>query len=162
MTVTRPVTTPNLHFAPPCAKSPPTTTTRHIETGVFQRRTKKRTAPRPQTAHRGQGAIATTRATCDVRAESRRVHWARRGRDGPAPQEHGVANWGRSSFRPSSARTAPFCVAITTATFPESRLSYVPFFRAMLRARVRRPAACAVYVADRPRSVTPDAAPERR
>ena len=47
-----------------------------------------------------------------------------------------VANWGRSSFRPSSARTAPFCVAITTATFPESRLLYAPFFfRAMLCAR---------------------------
>ena len=29
----------------------------------------------------------------------------------------------------------PFCVAITTATFPESRLSYAPFFRAMLCAR---------------------------
>ena len=46
-----------------------------------------------------------------------------------------VANWGRSSFRPSSARTALFCVAITTATVPESRLSYAHFFRAMLRAR---------------------------
>ena len=49
---------------------------------------KKRTAPRPQTAHRGQGSIATTRATCDVRAELRLVHWAWRGRDSPAPQEH--------------------------------------------------------------------------
>ena len=46
-----------------------------------------------------------------------------------------MANWGRSSFRPSSARTALFCVAITTATVPESRLSYAHFFRAMLRAR---------------------------
>ena len=46
-----------------------------------------------------------------------------------------MENWGRSSFRTSSARTAPFCVAITTATFPESRLSYAPLFRAMLRAR---------------------------
>ena len=48
-----------------------------------------------------------------------------------------MANWGRSSFRPSSARTAPFCVAITTATFPESRLSYAFFFCvcAVLRAR---------------------------
>ena len=53
-----------------------------------QRRTKKRTTPRPQTAHRGQGSIATTRATCDVRAELRLVHWAWRGRDSPAPQEH--------------------------------------------------------------------------
>ena len=73
-----------------------------------------------------------------------------------------VANWGRSSFRSSSARTAPFCVAITTATFPESRLSYAPFFRAMLCARAGRPAACAVYMAEKPRGMTPDAAPERR
>ena len=47
---------------------------------------------------------------------------------------------GRSSFRPSSARTAPFCVAITTSTFSESRLSYAPFFRAMLCARAARAA----------------------
>ena len=46
-----------------------------------------------------------------------------------------VAIWGRSSFRPSSARTASFCVAIATATFPESRLSYAPFFREILCAR---------------------------
>ena len=46
-----------------------------------------------------------------------------------------AANWGRSSFRPSSARTAPFCVAITTATFPESRFFHACFFRVMLCAR---------------------------
>ena len=46
-----------------------------------------------------------------------------------------AANWGRSSFRPSSARTAPFCVAITTATFPESRLFHACFFRVVLCAR---------------------------
>ena len=45
-----------------------------------------------------------------------------------------AANCGCSSFRPSSARTAPFCVAITTATFPESRFFYAYFFRVMLSA----------------------------
>ena len=38
-------------------------------------------------------------------------------------------------FRRSSARTAPFCVAITTATFPESRFFHACFFRAMLWVR---------------------------
>ena len=89
MTATRPVTTPNLHCAPPCAKPADHHDTPHRDGRLFNAAQKKRTAPRPQTAHRGQGSIATTRATCDVRAESRRVHWARRGRDGPAPQEHG-------------------------------------------------------------------------
>ena len=45
-----------------------------------------------------------------------------------------AANWGRSSFRPSSARTAPFCMAITTATFAESRFFHACFFRVMLCA----------------------------
>ena len=87
LTATRPVTTPNLHLRR-LAQSPLTTTTRHIKDGRFSTPHKKRTAPRPQTAHRGQGSIATTRATCDVRAELRLVHWAWRGRDSPAPQEH--------------------------------------------------------------------------
>ena len=46
-----------------------------------------------------------------------------------------TAGWGRIFFRRSSARTAPFCVAITTATFPESRFFHAFFFRVMLRAR---------------------------
>ena len=134
MTATRPVTTPNLHCAPPCAKPADHHDTPHRDGRLFNVAQKK-TVPRPQTAHRGQGPIATTRATCDVRAESsRRVHWARRGRDGPAPREHGD-ELGSFFFSPSSARTALFCVAITTAAFPESRNSYAHFFRAMLCAR---------------------------
>ena len=73
-----------------------------------------------------------------------------------------VANWGCSSFRPSSARTAPFCVAITTATFLESRLSYAPCFFVPCCVLVRRPAACTVHMAERPRGMAPDAASERR
>ena len=88
MTATRPVTTPNLHCAPPCAKPADHHDTPHQRRAFFNAAQKKRTAPRPQTAHRGQGSIATTRATCDVRAELRLVHWAWRGRDSPAPQEH--------------------------------------------------------------------------
>ena len=45
--------------------------------------------------------------------------------------------------------------------FP-SRVSFMRSFFASCCVLVRRPAACAVYVADRPRGVTPDAAPERR
>ena len=88
MTATRPVTTPNLHCAPPCAKPADHHDTPHKDGRLFNAAQKKRTAPRPQTAYRGQGSIATTRATCDVRAELRLVHWAWRGRDSPAPQEH--------------------------------------------------------------------------
>jgi len=88
MTATRPVTTPNLHCAPPCAKPADHHDTPHQRRAFFNAAHKKRTAPRPKTSHRGQGSIATTRATCDVRAELRLVHWAWRGRDSPAPQEH--------------------------------------------------------------------------
>ena len=88
MTATRPVTTPNLHCAPPCAKPADHHDTPHRDGRLFNAAQKKRTATRPQTAHRGQGPIATTRATCDVRAELRLVHWAWRGRGSPAPLEH--------------------------------------------------------------------------
>ena len=72
-----------------------------------------------------------------------------------------MANWGHSYFRPSSARTAPFCVAITTATFSESRFSYVPFFRAVLCARaVAGGMRCAL--GREVKGVPPDAASERR
>lgn len=46
-----------------------------------------------------------------------------------------TAGWGRIFFRRSSARTAPFCVAITTATFSESRFFHACFFRVMLWVR---------------------------
>ena len=88
MTATRPVTTPNLHLRRLAQSPPTTTTTPHKDGRLFNAAQKKRTTPRPQTAHRGQGSIATTRATCGVRAELRLVHWAWRGRDSPAPQEH--------------------------------------------------------------------------
>ena len=88
MTATRPVTTPNLHCAPPCAKPADHHDTPRRDGRSFKA-AQRRTAPRPQTPHRGQGSIATTRATCDVRAESRRVHLAWRVCDSPALQEHG-------------------------------------------------------------------------
>ena len=87
MTATRPVTTPNLHCAPPCAKPADHHDTPRRDGRSFKA-AQRRTAPRPQTPHRGQGSIATTRATCDVRGESRRVHWAWRGRGSSAPLEH--------------------------------------------------------------------------
>ena len=96
---------------------------------VFQRRTKKRTAPRPKTAHRGQGSIATTRATCDVRAAFCGLCIGRGGVVTAQRRRSTTAGWGRIFFRRSSARTAPFCVAITTATFPESRFFYAFFSR---------------------------------
>ena len=135
MTATRPVTTPNLHLRR-LAQSAPTTTTRHTKTGVCATPHKKKKPRRaPKRHNRGQGSIATTRATCDVRAELRLVHRAWRGRDSPAPQEHDGGLGSLFFCRPSSARTAPFCVAITTATFSESRLFHACFFRVMLRVR---------------------------
>ena len=81
MTATRSPPPRQICTARRLAQSPLTTTTRHIETGVFQRRTKKekRRAPKLHIADKDQSP--QTRATCDVRTESRRVHWARRGRD---------------------------------------------------------------------------------
>ena len=161
MTATRPVPTPNLHCAPPCAKPADHHDTPHQRRAFFNAAQKKETAPRPQTAHRGQGSIATTRATCDVRAELRLVHWAWRGRDSPAPQEHdgGLGSYfffvGRVHAPPPSAWLSP------RPHFP-SRVSFMRAFFASCCVLVRRPAACAVYVADRPRGMTPDAASERR
>ena len=130
MTATRPVTTPNFHLRH-LAQSPPTTTTRHTKTGVCSTPHNNKKTPRPQTPHRGQGSIATTRATCDVRAELRLVHWFI-GRGGVVTAQRRrstTAGWGRICFRRSSARTAPFCVAFTTATFSESRFFHAFFSR---------------------------------
>ena len=159
LTATRPVTTPNSHLRR-LAQSPPTTTTRHTMKGVCSTPHTKKNTPRPQTAHRGQGSIATTRATCDVRAELWLVHWAWRGRDSPAPQEHdgGLGSYffvGRVHAPPPSAWLSP------RPRFP-SRVSFMRAFFASCFGFMRRPAACAVYVADRPRGMTPDAASERR
>ena len=46
-----------------------------------------------------------------------------------------TAGWARIFFRRSWAGTAPFCVAITTATFSESRFFYACFSRVMLWVR---------------------------
>ena len=62
------------------------------------------------------------------------MHWAWRARDSPSPQEHD-GGLGSYFLRRSSARTAPFCVAITTATFFESRFFHACFFRVMLWVR---------------------------
>ena len=63
------------------------------------------------------------------------MHWAWRGRDSPAPQEHGGALGSFLFFRPTNACTAPFRVAITTALFTESRFFHACFFRVMLWVR---------------------------
>ena len=160
MTATRPVTTPNLYFAPPCAKPADHHDTPHKDGRLFND-TQKTTTPRPQTTHCEQGSIATTRATCEVRAESRRVHWAWRGRDSPAPQEHGGA---LGSFLFSSVecmhRTIPR--GYHHGTFRRvAFLSCVLFSRhAVGSCGGRRLALC--DVAERPRAMTPDAASERR
>ena len=135
MTTTRPVTTPNLHFAPPCAKArrPPRHATQRR--AFVQRRTKKKTTPRPQTKHRGQGSIATTRATCDVRAELRLVHWAWRGRGSPsaagARRRAGVVFFsvGRGQTPPPSAWLSP-------RHFSPSRVSFMRAFFASCRGFV--------------------------
>jgi hypothetical protein len=112
MTATRPVTTPNLHCAPPCAKPADHHDTPHQRRAFFNAAQKKeqRRAPKLHIADKD-----------------------------PSPQRERrrstTAGWGRIFFRRSSARTAPFCVAITTATFPESRFFHACFFRVMLRAR---------------------------
>ena len=145
MTATRPVTTPNLHCAPPCAKpADHHDTPQPSKTGVFQRRTKKEQRRAPKLHIADKGPIATTRATCDVRAELRLVHWAWRGRDSPAPQGHARRAGVVFFVRRSSARTAPFCVAITTATFHRvAFLSCVLFSRhAVCSCGGRRLALC--------------------
>ena len=161
MTTTRPVTTPNLHFAPPCAKPADHHDTPHKDGRLFNAAQKKRITPRPQTKHRGQGSIATTRATCDVRAELRLVHWAWRGRGSPAPLEHdgGLGSYffsvGRGQAPPPSAWLSP-------RHFSPSRVSFMRAFFASCCGFVggRRLALC--DVAERPRGMAPDAASERR
>ena len=132
----RPVTTPNLHFAPPFAKPADHTRTRHTKTGVCSTPHKKEEARRALKRHIADKdpSPQRERRASDVRAESRRVHWAWRGCGSPVPLEH-EAGWGRVCFRRSRAGTAPFRVAITTALFAESRLFYACFFCAMLRVR---------------------------
>ena len=46
-----------------------------------------------------------------------------------------TTGWGRIFVCRSSAHTTPFCVAITTATFPESRFVHACFFCVMLWVR---------------------------
>ena len=143
MTATRPVTTPNLYFAPPCAKPADHHDTPHKDGRLFNAAQKKRTTPRPQTTHRGQGPIATTRATCEVRAESRRVHWAWRGRDSPSPQEHGGA-LGSFLFFVRRMHAPHHSAWLSPRHFSPSRIFFMRAFFASCFGFVRRPAACAV------------------
>ena len=161
MTATRPVTRPNLHLRR-LAQSPPTTTMTPHKDGRLFNAAQKKTAPRPQTKHRGQGPIATTRATCDVRrAELRLVHWVWRGRDSPAPQEH---DGGLGSYFVSSVECThrPLLRGYHHGHISRVAVLSCVFFSRHAVCSWRQPAACAVYVADRPRGVAPDAAPERR
>ena len=133
MTATRPVPTPNLHCAPPCAKPADHHDTPHRD-GRFSTPHKKNSAAPPNTAHRGQGSIATTRATCDVRAESRRVHWMRRGRDGPALQEHG-GELGSFFFSSVECTHRPLLRGYHHGHVSRVASLLWPFLRAMLCAR---------------------------
>ena len=120
MTATRPVTSLNLHCAPPWAKPADHHDTTQRD-GVFERRTKKKnSAPPPNGTSRTR--IIRHNAS-DVRGEggglSRRVHWAWRGRDSPAPQEHGgelgsfffspIAECGGRATPPPSTTTRRKC-----------------------------------------------------
>ena len=133
MTTTRPVTTPNLHFAPPCAKPADHHDTPHKDGRLFNAAQKKNhAAPSNETSrtriHRHNAS--------DVRCEG-----------GVAACALGVAgSWQPSAagarragvvffFGRSRADTAPFCVVITTALFAESRFFHACFFRVMLWVR---------------------------
>ena len=135
MTATRPVTTPNLYFAPPCAKPADHHDTPHKDGRLFNATQKNNhAAPSNDTLRtridrhnasdvRGQGGVtprALGVAGSLVTAQRRRST---------------AAHWGHSYFRPSNACTAPFRVAITTALFAESRFFHACFFRVMLWVR---------------------------
>ena len=94
MTATRPVTTPNWYFAPPYAKPADHHDAPHKDP---QRRAylfngtqkKNHAAPSNDTSRTRINRHNTSDvATCDARAESRRVHWAWRGRGSPVPSKH--------------------------------------------------------------------------
>ena len=134
MTATRPVTTPNLRCAPPCAKPADHHDTPYRDGRLFNAAPTKTAAPTNDTTR----TRIDRHNTSDVRREG-----------GTTPCALGVAgSWrpsaagarrrtggGRSYFRPSNAHTAPICVTTTTATFYESCLCHAHFFRAVLCAR---------------------------
>ena len=111
--------------------------------------------------HREQGSIATTRATCDARAESRRVHWAWRGRDSPAPPEHD-GELGSFLFSSVEGRHRALPRGYHHGTFRRvAFLSCVLFLRHVLGScGGRRLVLC--DVAERPMGMSPDVASERR
>ena len=160
MTATRPVTTPNLYFAPPCAKPADHHDTPHKDGRLFNATQKNNhTAPSNDTL---RTRIDRHNAS-DMRgqAESRRVHWAWRGRDSPAPQEHGGA-LGSCIFSSVECMHRTIPRGYYHGTFHRvAFLSCVLFSRhAVGSCGGRRLALC--DVAERPRAMTPDAASERR
>jgi hypothetical protein len=142
MTATRPVTTPNLHCAPPCAKPADHHDTPHQRRAFFNAAQKKNSAAPPNCTSRTR--IHRHNAS-DVRCEGGVAACALGVAGSWQPSAAGARRraGGRILFRRSRAGTAPFCVAITTALFAESRFFHACFFRVMLWVR-GRPAACAV------------------
>ena len=65
-------------------------------------------------------------------------------------------------YEPPLVHTPPPSAWLSPRPRFPSRVSFMRVFFASYCGFVRRPAACAVYVADRPRGMTPDAASERR
>ena len=136
MTATRPVTTPNLHCAPPCAKPADHHDTPHSDGRLFNAAQKKeqRRDPKRHIAGKDQSPQRERRAMCDVRAESRRLHWARRGRDGPAPQEHG-GELGSFFFSSVECTHRPLLRGYHHGHVSRVASLLCAFFRAMLCAR---------------------------
>ena len=160
MTATRPVTTPNLHCAPPCAKPADHHDTPHQRRAFFNAAQKKNSAAPPNCTSRTRihrHNASDVRCEGGVAACALGVAGSWQPSAAGARRRAGVVFFfvGRVHAPPPSAWLSP------RPHFP-SRVSFMRAFFASCCVLVRRPAACAVYVADRPRGVTPDAAPERR
>ena len=163
MTATRPVTTSNLHLRR-LAQSPPTTTmTPHKDGRLFNAEQKKKNhaAPPNDTSRTRIHRHNASDVRCEggVAACALGVAGSRQPSAAGARRRAGVVLFfvGRVNAPPPSAWLSP------RPRFPRSRVSFMrAFFASCFGLFVRRPAACAVYVADRPRGMTPDAASERR
>ena len=134
MTATRPITTPNLYFAPPCAKPADHHDTPHKDGRLFNATQKKE----PRRALKRHIANKDRSPQRERRARSGRSHAVCIGRGGVVTAQRRrstTASWGRFCFRRSRAGTAPFRVVITTALFAEPRFFHAYFFCVMFWVR---------------------------
>ena len=153
-TATRSVTTANLHFAPLCAKRVGHHRTPHQDGCLFN------ATPQNKNAAPSNGTSRTRinrHNTSDVRCEG-----------GVMPCALGVAGSWRRSAAGARRRTGVVLLFVRRVHAPplSAWLSPRPRFSSRVSLMrlffVRRPAACAVYMAERPRGMTPDAASGRR